>query len=168
MPLWLIGMMGAGKTEVGARLAARLGCPFIDIDHLVEAETGSPVAEIFDTEGEDGFRRREAAAIARAAAQPDAVVATGGGAVILPGNVELMRATGPVIWLQADPEVLAGRIGEDRDARPLLSGEPEARLGALLAERLLAYQGAADHVVVTDRIDPDQVVRLVEDLWNAS
>jgi shikimate kinase len=167
MPLWLIGMMGSGKTEVGYRLAARLGCPFVDTDRVVEDEAGVAAKDIFQNEGEAAFRRRETAALARAATHLDAVVATGGGAVLDPGNVEVMRASGPVIWLQADPSVLMQRIGDD-PARPLLEGDPVERLRGLLADRAEAYQAAADHVVVTDRIDPDRIVDLIEDLWTAS
>lgn len=168
MPLWLIGMMGSGKTEVGARLASRAGSEFLDTDRMVENEVRSSVAEIFSTEGELAFRWREKQAVRKAATYMDAVVATGGGVVMDSDNVATMRGSGPVIWLQADPVVLAGRVGIGA-ARPLLeSGNPVERLASILQERSNAYEEAADHVVVTDRADIEQVVVLVEELWNAS
>jgi shikimate kinase len=168
MPLWLIGMMGSGKTEVGARLASRTGSEFLDTDRMVENEVQTSVAEIFSTEGELAFRSREKQAVRKAATYTHAVVATGGGVVIDPDNVATMRGSGPVIWLQADPVVLAGRV-DIGEARPLLErGNPVERLASILQERSTAYDEAADHVVVTDRADIEQVVGLVEELWNAS
>lgn len=168
MPIWLIGMMGSGKTEVGTRLAARAGSEFLDTDRMVEMEAEASVAEIFSAEGEPAFRLREQHAIREAAAHATAVVATGGGAVMDPENVELMHGSGPVIWLQADPVVLAERVGIG-EGRPLIEpGNPVDRLSAILHKRHGAYEEAADHVVVTDRADIEQVVVLVEELWNAS
>lgn len=168
MPLWLIGMMGSGKTEVGTRLAARAGIDFLDTDRMVEMEAESSVAEIFSSEGEPGFRSREKRAVKEAATHTSAIVATGGGAITDPENVRIMRESGPVIWLQADPMVLAERVGIGKD-RPLVErGDPIERLTSILADRHAAYEDAADHVVATDRADIEQVVALVEELWNAS
>jgi shikimate kinase len=168
MPLWLIGMMGSGKTEVGARLGQKTGCEFLDTDRIVEHEARSSIADIFSSEGEAAFRIRERNAVITAAAHNYAVVATGGGTVIDLQNVETMRRTGPVIWLQADPLALAQRVGAN-EGRPLLEGfEPVERLTTILRDRSAAYEAAADHVVVTDRLDTERIVELVEDLWNAS
>lgn len=168
MPLWLIGMMGSGKTEIGTRLATRAGSDFLDTDRMVEMEANASVAEIFSVEGEPAFRTREKNAIQEAATHAGAVVATGGGAITDPENVRIMRETGPVIWLQADPVVLAQRVGI-AEGRPLIEpGNPVERLTSILQERHAAYEDAADHVVVTDRADVEQVVALVEELWNAS
>lgn len=166
MDIVLVGLMGAGKTSVGRALAARLGWRFVDTDALVEAGTGRTVAQIFVAEGEGGFRRREAAAIAglagpRGVAEADPhpplagtrpggrVVAAGGGAVLLPGNRERLRALGPVVWLQARPETLASRVGAGEE-RPLLGADPAATLARLAAERAPPYQAAADCAVATD------------------
>ena len=176
MPLWLIGMMGAGKSAVGRVLAARTDRDFLDTDHLVEASAGRTIGEIFAEEGERGFRVRESQAIA-AASSGDAVIATGGGAVLLRANVATMKASGPVVWLQADPSTLASRIG-DQSERPLLNDLPgqerladvdvEARLSTILATRLQAYDAAADYRVPTDHATVEQVAVLIEEIWNAS
>lgn len=168
MPLWLVGMMGSGKTEIGSRLAERMDCLFFDTDQMVADDAQATIAGIFSAEGESGFRIREQEALRKAASHPDAVVATGGGVVLDHANVEVMRASGPVIWLQADPKVLAERLGPGDD-RPLLAGGDNVnRLNSMLQDRSAAYQAAADHVVVTDRVEPERVVELVEELWNAS
>jgi shikimate kinase len=166
-------MMGSGKSAVGRALAARSDVPFIDTDLIVELEAGRSVAEVFVSEGEYGFRLRESSAIEAAASVSHAVVATGGGAVLDPGNVRIMKSVGPVVWLQAPPTVLAARIG-DTSTRPLLanpgSDGPDAvqSLAVLLADRHEAYEAAADHIVSTDGVALDEVVKLVEEIWIAS
>jgi len=168
MPLWLIGMMASGKTSVAQMLAIRTDSPFLDTDQLIEAETGLSVAEVFADEGEAGFRRRESAAVTAAASVIGAVVATGGGAVLDPGNVAKMTSSGPVVWLQARPEALVARIA-DPSSRPLLKGgTTEKELADLLSERRHAYEAAADHVVSTDDATLEEVVLLVEEIWTAS
>jgi shikimate kinase len=171
-------MMGSGKSAVGRALAARSDVPFIDTDLMVELESGRSVAEVFVSEGESGFRLRESSAIEAAASVSHAVVATGGGAILDAGNVRIMKSTGPVVWLQAPPTVLAARIG-DASTRPLLANPgsnspglngPDAvqRLSVLLADRQEAYEAAADHIVSTDDVALDEVVKLVEEIWIAS
>ena len=177
MPLWLIGMMGSGKSVVGRALAARTDRAFLDTDELVEASAGCSIGELFAQEGEPVFRLREAEAIAAAASSGNSVIATGGGAVLLPANVVAMRSSGPVVWLQAAPVTLASRIG-DQPGRPLLNGSSnderssdgdlEARLSAILAARMTAYEFAADYTVPTDDATAEEVAMLIEELWNAS
>lgn len=173
MPLWLIGMMGSGKSAVGQKLAAVTDSPFLDTDLLVEVEAGRSVSEVFAREGEAGFRLRESHAIEAAAVLGDAVVATGGGAVLVDGNVRSMKLSGPVVWLQADPATLAARI-DDPSSRPLLKGdllkgaETVELLAAMLEDRRSAYEAAADHVVPTDDASIEEVVLLLEELWKAS
>jgi shikimate kinase len=143
----LIGPMGAGKSGVGAVLARWLSRPLVDTDQLVVDVAGMPIPQIFEREGERGFRALEAAAIRHAAATPGAVVACGGGAVLDPANVHVLRMAGMVVYLQVPPEVAAARVG-DGEGRPLLAGgEPSARLAALIDERSAAYERAAHHVV---------------------
>src|SRR5262245_27042785 len=103
--------MGTGKTEVGRRLARKLGRTFVDTDRLVETKAGRPVSAIFATEGEAHFRALEREAIAEACAIPDAVVATGGGALVDPGNRRRLAEAGPVVCLTASPEEILRRIG---------------------------------------------------------
>jgi shikimate kinase len=151
--LWLVGMMGAGKSAVGAVLSARLGLPLVDLDRTIESAAGRSIPELFSSEGEVGFRKREREAIEAVAGQR-AVVALGGGAAAQPGVVERLLATGTLVYLRARPETLAARVGADA-GRPLLAGlDAEGRLAklrALLAEREHFYLRAA-LVVDTDAL----------------
>src|SRR5918999_998162 len=138
------GRAGGGKSRVGRLLAGSLGTSFVDLDAEVEASAGASVRAIFESEGEAGFRDREADALRRAAGGSPVVVACGGGAVLRPENVERMRSTGTVVHLDAPAEVLAGRVGGTGD-RPLLTDG--AALARLHADRAAAYRAAA-HVRV--------------------
>ncbi|HLO01719.1 MAG TPA: shikimate kinase [Symbiobacteriaceae bacterium] len=169
MNLYLVGMMGAGKSTVGRLLAERLGWPFLDLDSLIEAEAGMAVPALFSSEGEAAFRDREAELIARiaggwapegAATHQPVVVATGGGAVLREVNRERMRVTGLVIWLEADPERLVERtVAEGVERRPLLAGtDPGSRLTELLARRAPLYGQAAHRQIPTDGRSPAVVV----------
>lgn len=159
--VWLIGLMGSGKTAIGAALAAHRGLPFYDVDERIEAEYGREVTDIFFLEGEDEFRAMESNELKAVAAEPDGVVATGGGAIIVTGNVDTMRSHGTVVLLEVDPETAARRI-QDAKSRPLLAGGTLEVLADLLAERTFAYRKAAD-VVVDANDDIDTVVGRVED-----
>jgi shikimate kinase len=161
--LVLIGMMGSGKTVVGQLVAARLNCPFVDTDALIEAEAQRPIPEIFANEGEHGFRTREAAMIRRVSARSGQVLAVGGGAVVDPANVATLRATGDLILLDAPPEVLARRIAGSRDGRPLLAGTVDltARLAEILTQRGDAYRRAAMHIVDTTESTVQEVADAV-------
>ncbi|MDR9451632.1 MAG: shikimate kinase [Acidimicrobiia bacterium] len=167
--LWLIGMMGSGKTVVGATIARQIGVAFVDTDDRIAAELGQTITTIWDDAGEAGFRDLEADQIARLIRSgEDCVVATGGGAVLRPANVEAMRSNGLVVWLTAGVEILATRLGDDL-TRPLLTGgSVEGRLAELLAERLPLYADAAHHTVNTTNQHPQEVAREVIRLWNAS
>lgn len=160
----LTGFMGTGKTEVGRRLARLLGRTFVDTDRLVETTAGRTVAEVFASEGETGFRARERAAIAEACALPEAVLATGGGALIDPENRRRLAAAGPIVCLTATPEEILRRIGSAQ-SRPLLAGsrtdaERLERIRGLLAARSAAY-AAVSHTVETTGLTVDQVVERV-------
>lgn len=155
-------MMGAGKSSVGRALAARLGREFVDTDAEIEKAAGASVREIFEREGEAGFRARERAAIDALAGRP-VVVALGGGAIAQPGAAERLAASGTVVWLRARPETLAARVG-DADARPLLRGlGPEARIARiaeLAAAREASYR-TARIAVDTDELQAEQVARAI-------
>ncbi len=145
--IFLVGMMGAGKTTVGRALAQRLGRDFIDSDRVLVERTGVPVATIFEIEGEAGFRRRESAILAELAQGADRVVATGGGAVLSADNRAVMRASGTVVYLRARIDNLWERTRHDA-SRPLLATpDPRATLSALLEARDPLYRDAA-HVIV--------------------
>lgn len=149
--LFLVGMMGAGKTTVGRQLAKRLGKTFHDADREIEGRTGVSVAVIFDIEGEAGFRKREAEVIEQMTALDDIVLATGGGAVLDARNREHLKDRGFVIYLHALPAVLWQRTRADK-SRPLLQGgDPRERLESLYAVRDPLYRDVADLVVETGR-----------------
>jgi shikimate kinase len=145
--IYLVGMMGAGKTTLGKSLAQRLRREFVDTDRVLVERTGVPVATIFEIEGEDGFRRRESAVLAEICAGDQCVVATGGGVVLAEGNRILMRESGTVVYLRARVESLWERTRHD-STRPLLATpDPRERLQQLLVERDALYRDAA-HVIV--------------------
>jgi shikimate kinase len=152
----LMGFMGTGKSEVGRRLAKRLGRAFTDTDQLVEQGAERTVREIFATEGEPAFRALERAAVADAARR-GGVIAVGGGAVLDPVNVEVLRAAGVLVLLTAPPDVIRARVG-DAATRPLLAGRSETSLERLLGERQAAYGAAADLTVDTADRTVDEVV----------
>ena len=145
--IYLIGLMGAGKTTVGRQLAKRLNRRFFDSDHEIEARTGVRVPIIFDIEGEPGFRQRETRVLAQLSQEKDAVVATGGGIVLAEENRKCLRDTGIVVYLSASPAVLYERTRHDRN-RPLLQvSDPLARLTELFHQRDPLYREVADIVV---------------------
>ena len=162
--LVLIGLMGAGKTSVGECCAARLGRAFVDTDDLIRTNAGMSIPEIFEREGESGFRDRERAAVADAVASPEPlVVACGGGAMVDLENRRVVGQVGFVVWLDAAPEVLAARVEHDGiGSRPLLAGGPTtATLTRLAADRAFDYTAAADVVVSTEDRDIEAVAAAV-------
>ena len=162
----LIGPMGAGKTEVGRRLAERLDRPLIDTDALIVERDGRSVSEIFSEESEAAFRAREAEAVAEAVAVPGAVIATGGGVVLDPRNVEALRSSGQVVYLRASAAVAASRLGSG-EGRPLLEGTPLGeRIAQLIDSRESLYREAAHHEVDADG-KPDDVVDALVEIWEA-
>ena len=158
-PIFLIGMMGAGKTTIGRSLARILGREFLDLDHEIEARCGVRVAHIFDIEGEEGFRRRERAALEECSSRQDVILATGGGAVLAAENRERLKSRGVVVYLRATPEELYRRVARDR-SRPLLqTADPEARIRELVALREPLYEEVADLVFETGSLPVQQVVK---------
>jgi len=156
----LVGLMGAGKSSVGRRLAKRIGLPFADSDAEIEAAAGLTVAEIFELYGEDHFRSGERRVLARLIAGPPSVIATGGGAFMDPETRELILGRCVAVWLDAAVETLAERVRR-RDHRPLLRGkDPLALLqglaevrNPLYAEAHLTIRGdALPHERMVDRI----------------
>ncbi len=147
--IFLVGLMGAGKTSVGKMLARRLQKEFLDADAEVERATGVKIPVIFEIEGESGFRAREEKMIARLTERPDIVLATGGGAVISAENRKLLRSRGRVIYLRAAPEDLWRRTRRDRN-RPLLqTADPLTRLRDLHQQRDPLYREVAELIVDT-------------------
>lgn len=145
--IYLVGLMGAGKTTVGRLLAKRLHRQFLDCDHEIEARTGVRIPVIFEIEGEAGFRKRESQALTELATEKNLVLATGGGAVLAEANRRCLRSTGVVVYLCAPPEVLYQRTRRDRN-RPLLQvDDPLAKLRELYAVRDPLYREVADIII---------------------
>lgn len=161
--LYLVGLMGAGKTTVGRQLAKRLGRRFVDSDHEIVSRTGVSIPTIFEIEGEAGFRQREAQVIAELAAESDLVVATGGGAILDPANRQAMSQSGMVIYLCVPPRQLFERTRRDRN-RPLLQvADPLARLQALYEQRDPLYREAANIVAEGGAGGSQQMVKWIEE-----
>lgn len=158
-PIFLIGMMGSGKSTVGRRLATTLSREFIDADKELEARCGVPITTIFELEGEAGFRRREAALIEDLTQKPGLVLATGGGAVLLEENRRHLHARGLVVYLRATVQELWLRLRNDK-VRPLLRApDPRRRIAELVDLRDPLYRECAHMIVNTGRQPVDKVVR---------
>jgi shikimate kinase len=152
--LILVGMMGAGKTTVGQLLAQRLGWAYLDSDAQVVADTGRTVPELFDEFGEAGYRAQESRVLAVALSGTDPVVVSAAGGVVLSeSNRGLLVRSGTVVWLRADPGVLASRVG-DGAGRPLLEGDPAAALVELERVRRPLYESVAGVTVDVDQLTP--------------
>ena len=143
--VWLIGMMGTGKSTVGALVAERLQIPLFDVDALIVEHNHRSIAEIF-AEGEALFRVLESAEIAALATRDDAVIATGGGAVLDPANVDAMRATGSTVLLTASLDEIGNRL-RDNSSRPLISDNDS--LARIWEARKHIYEQSADSVIDT-------------------
>lgn len=161
--IFLIGMMGAGKSTVGRLLASQLHFEFVDSDRELEARSGVPIPTIFEIEGEAGFRRREAALLDELTQRHRIVLATGGGAILDPGAREALKQRGLVIYLRTSIEEILRRTRNDR-SRPLLqTADPRARIDELLAQREPLYAATADLVFQSAASNPRRLVsRLVE------
>ena len=145
--IFLVGMMGAGKTSVGRVLAKRLNKAFYDSDHVIEERTGVKIPVIFEIEGESGFRQRESAILDELTMLDDVVLATGGGAILAPENREWLGTRGTVVYLRASVKDLLNRTRHDKN-RPLLqTADPRGRLNELFELRDPLYREAA-HVTI--------------------
>ena len=150
--------MGAGKSTVGKLLAKKLGRRFLDADHIIEERCGVKIPVIFEMEGEEGFRKREAQAIKDAASENDLVLATGGGAVLLSENRQALSERGTVIYLHANPMELFHRT-RGGEGRPLLkNGDAKKILENLYSIRDPLYREIADHVIETGKPSMNQLV----------
>jgi shikimate kinase len=149
--LALVGMMGAGKSSIGRRLANRLGMAFVDADSEIEQAANATIAEIFDRHGEAYFRDGERRVIQRLLDGSPKVLATGGGAFIQPETRGLIQQKGISIWLKADRDLLLSRVRRRNMTRPLLRGDdPAITIERLIAERYPVYAEAAIHIQSRD------------------
>ena len=156
--IFLIGLMGAGKSTVGRLLARKLDRRFIDSDHALEERCGVKIPTIFEMEGEAGFRKREAQIINDLSAEKKIVLATGGGAVLLPENRKVLAERGTVIYLHANPIELWYRT-KGGEGRPLLqNGDPKKTLENLYAVRDPLYREIADFTIETGKPSVNQLV----------
>jgi shikimate kinase len=156
----LVGLMGAGKSCVGRRLAAALNLPFIDADKEIEEAAGCSIPDLFSRYGEAAFRDGERRVIHRLLEGPLHVLATGGGAFVDPGTRAEIRARGISVWLRADLDLLVRRTAR-RNNRPLLNvDDPQARLAELMAQRYPVY-AEADIIADSDDAPPEATVERV-------
>lgn len=153
----LIGFMGTGKTTIGKYASERLGLEFVDTDDLIVEQAGEPIPKIFERVGEDGFRKLEAEALQGLAGTPGRVVATGGGIVTRPENVELLRALGFVVWLSASVETIFERVSLNQDRPLLYTDDPLQTITDMLEARNPLYKRAADLTVETDEFHPEEI-----------
>lgn len=158
--LYLIGMMGAGKTSVGRELAQKLDYRFIDADDIIERVAGQTINEIFAREGESAFRHRESQVLAELSAYTYLVISTGGGIILRRENWSYLHH-GLVVWLDVPVEILISRLAED-STRPLLKdSDPALKLQTLLDQRRSLYAQADLHITVSGEDTPEQVATRV-------
>lgn len=165
MNIYLIGYRCTGKTSVGRLLAGRLGWEFVDTDAMVEARAGKRIAEIVAQSGWQAFRDRERQAVRDLAAGSRQVVATGGGAPCDAGSRRIMKGSGIVVWLRAEPAVIEKRLRADQDSaqlRPAISDEDAAtEIRQILAEREPIYKDTMHFDEATDTLSPEEVAAAV-------
>lgn len=159
--LFLVGLMGAGKSTLGRQIARRLGMAFLDADVELERRLGVSIPTIFEIEGEQSFRDREEALIDELTQMTHVVLATGGGAVGRPRSRAALRERGTVVYLHAAPDVLFERVRHGRNRPMLKVDDPRARIASLYAERDPLYREIADHVIESER---DRVLRFARAL----
>jgi len=157
--VFLVGLMGAGKSTAGRLLARRLKRTFYDSDHEVERRCGVKIPVIFEIEGESGFRARESAVLDELTALRDVVLATGGGAVLSEANRRMLVSRGTVIYLHAQPAALYERVRQDKNRPLLATADPAARLRELYVVRDPLYREVADLVVETGRQSVQSLAR---------
>ena len=157
-PVALVGLPGAGKSTVGAALAARLGCAFIDFDVRIAAEAGQTIAQLFATEGESAFRKREYRLTETVLAEPAAVWAPGGGWLTAPGVLERIRERVGMIHLQVTPATALARVRRDASIRPLLLGADAATVLDRLARERAAGWATAGLTLDTEVLTFEQLV----------
>ena len=157
MNVIIVGLMGSGKSTVGRLAAHKLGFEFVDTDQLIIEQAGRRIPEIFEAEGEVGFRTWETKVLHSLAQRQGLVIATGGGIVTQPRNLPILRSLGYVIWLHADPTTLHRRTMHSHD-RPLLrNAQPEETLRALHEARRHYYEAVADLRIQTDDLAAEDV-----------
>jgi shikimate kinase len=161
MRIYLTGFMASGKSTVGPKVAARLGCTFLDLDRLIAVHEGRSIPTIFAEDGEERFRELETQALHQTVEQDNLVVALGGGALVDDENRAFAKENGRVVYLEVDAETVVARVGDEADQRPLLQAEDgtplsgaamHSRVEGMLAEREAAYADAHATVDATGAV----------------
>ncbi len=165
MPVFLIGLPGAGKSTIGQAVAEHLVVPFIDLDREIERTAGKSISRIFAEEGEPCFRELEFEATGRLTDTP-AIVAPGAGWISNEAIRVLVPRPGPTIYLRVEPRTAALRLGADSASRPLLAGDPVREMERLLGARQGLYE-SADAIVDTDQFQLDYVVQRTAEVASA-
>lgn len=164
MNIYLIGFMGSGKSTAGKGIARLLRWKFLDLDKLVEADEGMPVASIFAIRGESYFRKAESKALQTVSARTRTVVACGGGTPCSEENISLMKATGVTVYLRLTVEALVSRLSRSRTDRPLLKDAGQAELHDRvmeLLEKRSAWYEQADLILDSETMDDDEVTAMI-------
>jgi shikimate kinase len=156
----MVGLMGAGKSSIGARVAAATGRAFVDVDRAIEISTGKTVRELWEEGGEPAYRHLESQVVLDTLVKDDDVVLAAPGGAILDPAVRAALGRAFVVWLQAEPATLATRVEHD-DHRPLLGDAPLDVLTSMAIDRAGLYGSVADLVVDTDRLDADAAAGVV-------
>jgi shikimate kinase len=165
--IYLIGLMGSGKTTLGKSLAKKLNRPFIDTDQLIEQKSGVDVSMIFEFEGEVGFRERETKLLSEIALKKDHIVSTGGGIILSKYNRDVITKSGVIFYLKTQPAELLIRLQNDK-TRPLLQGANlKEKLTKIYAERSTLYEMTADYIIETKNKKISQILTNIEEIMTA-
>jgi shikimate kinase len=165
--IYLIGLMGSGKTTLGKSLAKKLNRPFIDTDQLIEQKSGVDVSMIFEFEGETGFRERETKLLSEIALKKDHIVSTGGGIILSKYNRDVIAKSGIIFYLKTQPAELFIRLQNDK-TRPLLQGANlKEKLTKIYAERCALYEMTADYIIETKNKKISQILTNIEEIMTA-
>ena len=165
--IYLIGLMGSGKTTLGKSLAKKLNRPFIDTDQLIEQKSGVDVSMIFEFEGEKGFRERETKLLSEIALKKEHIVSTGGGIILSKYNRDVIAKSGIIFYLKTQPAELFIRLQNDK-TRPLLQGTNlKEKLTKIYAERCTLYEMTADYIIETKNKKISQILTNIEEIMIA-
>ncbi len=159
--IYLIGLMGAGKTTIGRQLAKALQLPFYDSDKAIEEQTGVDIPTIFEYEGEEGFRMREQKMVQELTQLNGVVMATGGGAVIKEANQKALKENGFVVYLQCSVDKILQRTKRDTQRPLLVTENPRERIEKLFAQRQSLYIDCSDFTIETSSMQSKMVVQKI-------
>ena len=167
--VYLIGYMGCGKTTIGKRLAKSLGWDVIDMDSRIESRYRKTIPDIFASEGEESFRKKERFILEELSALENVVVSTGGGAPCFFDNIDVMNSSGLCVYIRMTPEALAARLKNAKANRPLLKDKTEAELANFIKEQLekrRAFYEQARYVIDNDHGTPEEAAAKIAELLN--